>query len=89
MDSHDKLDEFLKPYEWNWNLPRFVTEFFGHDRTWVAGALKAVLPDGKLTDEEIYDAAYSLWGYAQHHKLNFEVLSTQTLDAESEDPTSE
>jgi hypothetical protein len=67
---YKELDEFLKPWEWNWNLPAFIYGFFGQDRTWVAGALKAVLPAGRLTDEEIRDVAYSLWGYGQHHNLD-------------------
>ena len=66
------LDAFFKPYEWNWNLPKFFDSFFDQDRTWVAGALKAVLPAGRLTDEEIQEVAYSLWGYAQHHTLDLD-----------------
>jgi hypothetical protein len=69
---YEALDEFFKPYEWNWNLPKFLYSFFDQDRTWVAGALKAVLPAGRLTDEEISEAAYSLWGYAQHHTLDLD-----------------
>ena len=66
------LDKFFKEYEWNWNLPKFFDGFFDQDRTWVAGALKAVLPAGRLTDEEISEVAYSLWGYAQHHTLDLD-----------------
>jgi len=70
-DNHyANLDKFFKDYEWNWNLPKFFDGFFDQDRTWVAGALKAVLPAGRLTDEEISEVAYSLWGYAQHHTLD-------------------
>jgi hypothetical protein len=72
IDSYKALDEFFKPYEWNFNLPKFISSFFDQDRTWVAGALKAVLPAGRLTDEEISEVAYSLWGYAQHHTLNLD-----------------
>jgi hypothetical protein len=72
-DKHyDDLDAFLKPYEWNFNLPRFFDGFFGQDRTWVAGALKAVLPAGRLTDEEISEAAYSLSFYDQHSTLDLD-----------------
>ena len=67
---YKELDDFFRPYEWNWNLPKFIYGFFDQDRAWVAGALKAVLPAGRLTDEEIRDVAYSLWGYAQHHNLD-------------------
>ena len=70
--NYKELDDFFKMYEWNWNLPKFISSFFGQDRTWVAGALKAVLPAGRLTDEEISQVAYSLWGYAQHHTLNLD-----------------
>jgi hypothetical protein len=72
LDHYKALDDFFKPYEWNWYLPKFVESFFDQDRTWVAGALKAVLPAGRLTDAEIHDVAYSLWGYAQHHNLALE-----------------
>lgn len=72
-DKHyDDLNAFLKPYEWNFNLPRFIDGFFGQSRTWVEGVLKAVLPAGRLTDEEISDVAYSLSFYDQHHTLNLE-----------------
>ena len=71
-NHYAKLDEFFKPYEWNFNLPKFIERFFDQDRTWVAGALKAVLPAGRLTDEEISQVAYSLWGYAQHHTLDLD-----------------
>ena len=66
------LDKFFKEYEWNWNLPKFFDGFFDQDRTWVAGALKAVLPAGRLTDAEIGEVAYSLWGYAQHNTLDLD-----------------
>jgi hypothetical protein len=66
------LDKFFKEYEWNWNLPKFFDGFFDQDRTWVAGALKAVLPAGRLTDAEISEVAYSLWGYAQHNTLDLD-----------------
>jgi hypothetical protein len=72
IDPYKALDEFFKPYEWNFNLPKFISSFFDQDRTWVAGALKAVLPAGRLTDEEISEVAYSLWGYAQHHTLDLD-----------------
>ena len=71
-NHYAKLDKFFKQYEWNFNLPKFIESFFDRDRTWVAGALKAVLPAGRLTDEEISQVAYSLWGYAQHHTLDLE-----------------
>ena len=71
-NHYAKLDKFFKQYEWNFNLPKFIESFFDQDRTWVAGALKAVLPAGRLTDEEISQVAYSLWGYAQHHTLDLE-----------------
>lgn len=99
ISHYNALDELLKPYEWNWNLPRFVNEFFGQDRAWVFGALKAVLPAGRLTDEEIREVAHSLWGYGQHHTLNLEaalfqarnleISLTQTLDEVIEDPSSD
>jgi len=54
------LDKFFKDYEWNWNLPKFMEGFFGEDRTWVAGALKAVLPAGRLTDEEIRGCVFPM-----------------------------
>lgn len=82
---YKELDDFFKLYEWNWNLPKFISSFFDQDRTWVAGALKAVLPAGRLTDEEIADVAYSLWGYGQHHTLNLDqaragkIIANQSL----------
>ena len=79
---YEALDEFFKPYEWNWNLPKFFNSFFDQDRTWVAGALKAVLPAGRLTDEEISDVAYSLWGYAQHHTLNLDQARNSKIIAD-------
>lgn len=88
IDQYKALDEFFKPYEWNFNLPRFVYSFFDQDRTWVAGALKAVLPAGRLTDEEIHEVAYSLWGYAQHHNLNIETEDNLNIPAD-DDPTTD
>jgi len=76
------LDKFFKDYEWNWNLPKFMESFFDNDRTWVAGALKAVLPAGRLTDEEISEVAYSLWGYAQHHTLDLEKATARRIAME-------
>ena len=76
------LDKFFKDYEWNWNLPKFMEGFFDNDRTWVAGALKAVLPAGRLTDEEISEVAYSLWGYAQHHTLDLEKATARLIAVE-------
>jgi len=73
------LDKFFKDYEWNWNLPKFFDSFFDQDRTWVAGVLKAVLPAGRLTDEEISEVAYSLWGYAQHHTLDLEKVRDRRI----------
>jgi hypothetical protein len=83
-DKHyDNLNAFLKPYEWNFNLPRFIDGFFGgHDRTWISGVLKAVLPAGRLTDEEISDVAYSLSFYEQHHTLNLEKARAGYIKAE-------
>jgi hypothetical protein len=76
------LDEFLKPYEWNLNLPRFMSGFFGgHDRTWISGVLKAVLPAGRLTDEEISDVAYSLSFYEQHHTLDLDSARSRYKEA--------
>jgi hypothetical protein len=79
---YKELDEFFKPYEWNWNLPKFIYGFFDQDRTWVAGALKAVLPAGRLTDEEIRNVAYSLWGYGQHHNLHLNESRNRQIMAE-------
>ena len=90
---YEALDEFFKPYEWNWNLPKFFDSFFDQDRTWVAGALKAVLPAGRLTDEEISEVAYSLWGYAQHHTLDLDqaraarVKVQQIIRVRDDEPT--
>jgi hypothetical protein len=83
-DKHyDDLNAFLKPYEWNFNLPRFIDGFFGgHDRTWISGVLKAVLPAGRLTDEEISDVAYSLSFYEQHHTLNLEKARARHIQVE-------
>lgn len=87
------LDKFFKEYEWNWNLPKFFNSFFDQDRTWVAGALKAVLPAGRLTDEEISEVAYSLWGYAQHHTLDLDrtqaryKMMEKSLQGADDDPT--
>jgi hypothetical protein len=82
-DNHyANLDKFFKEYEWNWNLPKFFGGFFDQDRTWVAGALKAVLPAGRLTDEEISEVAYSLWGYAQHHTLDLEKVTARRIAME-------
>lgn len=87
------LDKFFKEYEWNWNLPKFFNSFFDQDRTWVAGALKAVLPAGRLTDEEIKEVAYSLWGYAQHHNLDLDrtqaryKMLEKSLQGADDDPT--
>jgi len=92
-NHYSNLDKFFKEYEWNWNLPKFVETFFGEDRIWVAGALKAVLPAGRLTDEEISEVAYSLWGYAQHHTLDLEkataarVKMEQSLRGIDDEPT--
>ena len=79
---YEALDEFFKPYEWNWNLPKFFDGFFDQDRTWVAGALKAVLPAGRLTDEEISEVAYSLWGYAQHNTLDLDRARNRKIIAD-------
>ena len=79
IDPYKALDEFFKPYEWNFNLPKFISSFFDQDRTWVAGALKAVLPAGRLTDEEISEVAYSLWGYAQHHTLDLDKARSRQI----------
>ena len=76
------LDKFFKEYELNLYLPKFIETFFGEDRTWVAGALKAVLPAGRLTDEEISEVAYSLWGYAQHHTLDLEKATARRIAME-------
>lgn len=87
------LDMVFKPYERNWNLPKFINSFFDQDRTWVAGALKAVLPAGRLTDEEISQVAYSLWGYAQHHTLDLErarsahIKVEQIIRGKDDEPT--
>ena len=93
-DNHyANLDKFFKPYEWNWNLPKFIESFFDQDRTWVAGALKAVLPAGRLTDEEIQQVAYSLWGYAQHHTLDLDkarsihMVVEQSFRGKDDEPT--
>jgi hypothetical protein len=80
--NYKELDDFFKMYEWNWNLPKFISSFFGQDRTWVAGALKAVLPAGRLTDEEISEVAYSLWGYAQHHTLDLDKVTARLIAVE-------
>jgi hypothetical protein len=80
---YENLDEFFEPYtSWNLYLPKFFDGFFGQDRTWVAGALKAVLPAGRLTDEEISEVAYSLWGYAQHHTLDLEKATARIIAVE-------
>lgn len=87
------LDAFFEPYKLNWNLPKFFDSFFDQDRTWVAGALKAVLPAGRLTDEEISQVAYSLWGYAQHHTLDLDqaratrVKVQQIIRVRDDEPT--
>jgi hypothetical protein len=81
-NHYSNLDKFFKEYEWNLNLPKFMETFFGQDRTWVAGALKAVLPAGRLTDEEISEVAYSLWGYAQHHTLDLEKATARLIAME-------
>jgi len=80
-NHYANLDDFLKPFEWNFNLPRFFEGFFGQDRTWVAGALKAVLPAGRLTDEEISDVAYSLSYYDQHHTLDLDNARSRYKEA--------
>jgi hypothetical protein len=82
IDQYKELDDFFKPYEWNFNLPKFISSFFDQDRTWVAGALKAVLPAGRLTDAEISDIAYSLWGYAQHHTLDLDRARARHIQVE-------
>lgn len=81
-EHYKALDEFFKPYEWNWNLPKFFDGFFDQDRTWVAGALKAVLPAGRLTDKEISEVAYSLWGYAQHNTLDLDQARNSKIIAD-------
>jgi len=48
--SEENLNTYFKGFEWNHNLPKFVENFFGNDRTWVMNALKCVLPK-TLTDE--------------------------------------
>lgn len=69
--SEENLNTYFKGFEWNHNLPKFVENFFGNDRTWVMNALKCVLPK-TLTEEELQNAAYDLWSYAQHHSLDLE-----------------
>ena len=92
-NHYAKLDKFFKQYEWNFNLPKFIESFFDRDRTWVAGALKAVLPAGRLTDEEISQVAYSLWGYAQHHTLDLDkarathMVVEQSIRGTDDEPT--
>jgi hypothetical protein len=81
-NHYAKLDKFFKDYELNLYLPKFIESFFGADRIWVAGALKAVLPAGRLTDEEISEVAYSLWGYAQHHTLDLEKVTARRIAME-------
>jgi len=80
-NHYPNLDEFLGKYTDNQNLMRFFEGFFGQDRTWVAGALKAVLPAGRLTDEEISDVAYSLSYYDQHHTLDLDNARSRYKEA--------